>query len=93
MTIRDVLLFGAGFGCGALWLGFAFMSGHRLRDCQPPEAPDLSLEGRINHPPPSDQGVAPAPTTPMGAHLRRVLLWALVLEEYAVVALVVLRYG
>ncbi len=45
MMLHDVVAFGAGFGCGVLWLGFAFMAGHRLRHCQPPEALDIGLTG------------------------------------------------
>jgi hypothetical protein len=45
MMLHDVVAFGAGFGCGVLWLGFAFTLGHRLRHRQPTEAFDIGLTG------------------------------------------------
>jgi hypothetical protein len=40
MMLHDVVVFVAGFGCGAMWLGVAFFYGHRLRRCQPPDGPE-----------------------------------------------------
>jgi hypothetical protein len=45
MMLHDVVAFGAGFGCGVMWLGFAFMSGHWLRRRQPPEVFDIDWSG------------------------------------------------
>ena len=45
MMLHDVVAFGAGFGCGVMWLGFVFISGHRLRHCQPPEVSDIDWTG------------------------------------------------
>jgi hypothetical protein len=45
MMLHYVVAFGVGFGCGVLWLGFAFILGHRLRRLQPTEALDIGLTG------------------------------------------------
>jgi hypothetical protein len=45
MMLHDVVAFGAGFGCGVMWLGFALMSGRWLRHCQPPEVSDIDWTG------------------------------------------------
>ena len=43
--LHDIVVFGAGFGCGVLWLGFAVMFGDRLRHLQPTEELDIGMTG------------------------------------------------
>jgi hypothetical protein len=43
MMLHDIVVVGAGFGSGVLWLGFAFMLGDRLRHLQPTEPLDIGL--------------------------------------------------
>jgi len=90
LTLHDLVVFGVGFGCGAIWLGCAFVTGRRLRHCQPPEAFELHREEGVHQ---SARDRDPQHTTPAKLNLRRILLWALVTEEYAIVALVMLRQG
>ena len=56
MGLHEVLVFGAGFGCGVVWLGFALLLGYRLRNQQggPEPANDPSpTDPRPHHESPS----------------------------------------